>query len=114
MRRVRDRLEDVMVAIRLIEREAVGGRDLFVANEMIQVWMVHHIQIIGEAIRAVSSELGELDSATPWPQIVGMRHILVHDYFGIDLDEVWNVIERDIPSLRIAVERILADLSTDI
>jgi uncharacterized protein with HEPN domain len=77
-----------------------AGHEAFVSDKKLQVWMVHHLQIIGEAVRAVSAELKELDPETPWAVIVGMRHILVHDYFGIDLDEVWNAVENDIPKLK--------------
>ena len=107
MRTVRDRLIDVSEAIDRIERQAQGGSQSFLGDPLVQVWMIHHIQIIGEAIRAVSQDLKALDPTTPWAQIVGMRHILVHDYFGIDLNEVWGVIERDIPSLKQSVIHLL-------
>ncbi len=110
MKSVRDRLEDVQEAIRRIEQEAVHGREAFVADEKLQVWMLHYIQIIGEAVRAVSDELKRLAPQTPWAAIVGMRHILVHDYFGIDLDEVWAVVQNDLPPLKASVERLLAEL----
>lgn len=113
MRRVRDRLEDIREAIARIEQEAARGRPLFDEDPKTQIWMIHHIQIIGEAVRSVSNELKELDPTTPWAQIVGMRHILVHDYFGIDLNEVWAAIENDLPSLKVSVARLLATLSTD-
>lgn len=75
---------------------------------MIQVWIVHHIQIIGEAARALSDEIRARHNQIPWP-LIGMRHILVHNYFfGIDLDEVWSVVERDLPRLKENVRAILA------
>ena len=88
MTRVRSRLLDIQEAIQRIEDEAAAGREAFDRDPKIQVWMVHHIRIIGEAARAVGDELKALDPGTPWAQIIGMRHILVHHYFGIDLDEV--------------------------
>lgn len=69
--------------------------------------MVHHLQIIGEAVRAVQDHLKELAPDYPWNQVVGMRHILVHDYFGIDLNEVWNVVANDIPKLKETVATLL-------
>lgn len=113
MRSVRDRLEDVAEAIQRIEQEQGSGREAFESDPKTQVWMVHHIQIIGEAVRAVLDPLQELAPATPWAEIVGMRHILVHDYFGVDLAEVWSAVENDLPALKVAVERLLESLPPD-
>jgi uncharacterized protein with HEPN domain len=94
-------------AIEKVERFAGAGRPAFDADERTQVWCVHHIQIIGEAARALSEEFRQRSPQIPWAEIIGMRHILVHDYFGIDLDEVWGVVERDLPVLREQIRSIL-------
>jgi uncharacterized protein with HEPN domain len=49
----------------------------------------------------------------PWSQIIGMRNILVHTYFDIDIDAVWNAIHRDVPALKPSIEHLLASLGTD-
>lgn len=108
MRRDPERLKDILEAIERIERVTAQGKAAFEGDEMIQVWIVHHVQIIGEASRALSQELRQKYSRVPWSAIVGMRNILVHDYFGIDLDEVWSVAARDLPALKGEVESILA------
>jgi uncharacterized protein with HEPN domain len=107
VRRDEQRLRDILEAIAKIERFAGGGRAAFDADERTQVWCVHHIQVIGEAARALSEDFRRDQRQVPWSLIIGMRHILVHDYFGIDLDEVWAVVERDLPTFR---EQILAIL----
>ncbi len=107
-RRDGQRLRDILEAIEKILHVAGQGRAAFDADEMIQVWIVHHIQIIGEAARALSEPFRAKYSQVPWPVIVGMRNILVHNYFGIDLEEVWGVVERDLPVLQREVESILA------
>ena len=63
--------------------------------------MIYHLQIIGEAVRGLSSEFVAANSEVPWSDIIGMRNILVHHYFGIDRDAVWNVIEDDLPALEV-------------
>lgn len=113
MTRVRSRLLDIAEAIERIEDEAKSGREAFDRDPKVQVWMFHHIQIIGEAVRAASDELRALEPSVPWAQIVAMRHILVHHYFGIDLDEVWSAVQNDIPPLKAAVESLLARLPED-
>ncbi len=62
--------------------------------------MIHHIQIIGEAASKLTPTFRKTHHQVPWPQIIKMRHVLVHDYLGIDLTEVWAVVERDLPALK--------------
>jgi len=107
VRRDEQRLRDILEAIAKIDQFAGEGRAAFDTDERTQVWIVHFIQIVGEAARALSEDLRRKNPQVPWTLIVGMRHILVHDYFGIDLDEVWSVVERDLPVLRREVQAIL-------
>ncbi len=62
--------------------------------------MIHHLQIIGEAVRGISPEFRAANPDIPWSDIIGMRNILIHHYFGIDRAAVWNVVERDLPALK--------------
>jgi hypothetical protein len=63
---------------------------------LIQSWIVRHLQIIGEAARAIPDATRQLTPNVPWMQIIGMRHILVHNYFGVDAEAVWAVVEREL------------------
>ena len=110
MRDVRERLLDVHEAIDNIERYAARGREPFERDELIQTWMLHHLRIVGEACRAVSSALRDAHPEVPWTKIIGFRHILVHRYFGIDLNVVWLTVEHDLPDLKRKVEAILKEL----
>lgn len=100
MRDDRQRLTDILDAIRQIERYANRGRRAFEQDELIHTWMIHHIQIIGEAASKLTASFRKSHQDIPWPQIIKMRHVLVHDYFGIDLAEVWTAVERDLPLLK--------------
>ena len=86
---------------------AVRGRLDFDRDPLIQVWIVHHLQIVGEAARQLSDEFTGVHPEIPWARIISMRNILVHNYFGIDLEEVWSAVERDIPELKRKVTTIL-------
>ena len=105
-----DRLEDILEAIEQIEKYAVKGRKVFDSEELVQTWIIHHIQIIGEATRRLSEQTQSRYPDIPWSAIIGMRHILVHDYFGVDLEEVWSTVEKDIPNLKAKIKVILKNL----
>jgi uncharacterized protein with HEPN domain len=112
MRDDRLRLLDIQEAITHIEKYTAQGRAAFDQDELIQTWVVHHLQIIGEACRGISQSLRDQHPAIPWTKIVGMRNILVHIYFGIDEEIVWSVVENDLPDLKREVENILRQLGT--
>ncbi len=109
MRDDREYLRDMLEAIGRIKQHTKSGRQAFAHDELIQIWVVHHLQIVGEAARRLSSALTERHPEVPWSRIVGMRHILVHDYFAIDVDVVWQVVEQDVPGLQLKIEAILAE-----
>jgi len=110
MRSERERLLDILEAIERIEKYADEGKETFEADELIQTWIVHHITIIGEACRTLSDDFQARYANVPWADIVGMRNILVHHYFGIDKDAVWSVVEKDLPELKLNIQAILKNL----
>ncbi len=107
MRDDRERLLDIQEAIERIEKYAVRGREVFERDELIQTWVLHHLQMIGEAVRALSPELTQTHAEVAWSKIVGMRNILVHNYFNIDAAIVWAVIENDLPVLNQQINELL-------
>jgi len=111
MRDNREKLRDILEAIERINKYAVQGRKNFEENELIQSWFMQNLQIIGEASRALSADIREQNPQVPWSQIIGMRNVLTHNYFEIDLDVVWLVIERELPNLKPQIGSILQALS---
>lgn len=111
MRDDREKLRDILEAIERIDKYAIQGRQSFERNELIQTWFIQHLQIIGEASRALSADIRLQHPEVPWSQIIGMRNILTHNYFEIDLDVVWSAVERDLPNLKQQIEAILQVLS---
>ncbi len=111
MRGERERLLDILEAIERIEKYAAEGKNAFESDELIQTWIVHHITIIGEACRSLSAEFRARHTNVPWADIVGMRNILVHHYFGIDTEAVWGVVEHDIPDLKLNIQSILKNIA---
>lgn len=109
MRDDRERLLDIQEAIERIEKYTAQGREAFERAELIQTWVIHHLQIIGEAARALSAAFKQQHSEVPWPQIAGMRNILVHHYFDVDVAVVWSVVERDLPVLKKQMTAMLGE-----
>jgi uncharacterized protein with HEPN domain len=100
VRKPEERLLDMLEALLRIEKYATRGRHAFASDELIQTYVVHNLQIFGEAACKVSLEFQQLHPEIPWAKITGMRHILVHDYFQIDLEIVWAVVEKELPVLK--------------
>ncbi|MBN1781405.1 DUF86 domain-containing protein [bacterium] len=100
MRSDLERLYDVIESIERIEKYTTGNKARFFADELVQTWVLYHLQLLGEAVVRISTEITDRYPEIPWRQIIGMRNILVHDYFGIDADVVWNVVENDLPELK--------------
>ena len=110
MRDDRERLLDIQEAIESIQKYAARGKDAFVNDELIQTWILHHIQILGEAASRTSDEFQGRYPDVPWFKIVGMRNILVHDYFSIDIEAVWSVVDKDLTVLDNQIRRLLREL----
>jgi uncharacterized protein with HEPN domain len=71
----------------------------------------YHLQIFGEAAAKIDQTTRGMDVDIPWPQVVAMRNVLVHEYFGIDLGEVWRVVEHDLPKIKSGVVSLLQRMS---
>lgn len=108
-----DFLRDILEAIEGIGRYACRGRQAFEQDELLQTWMVRQLQNIGEASRSLSEGLRASHPEVPWREIIAMRNVLVHHYFGVRLSEVWAAIENDVPRLQHQVEAMLTTLSDD-
>jgi uncharacterized protein with HEPN domain len=83
---------------------------LDILEALIQNWIVHQLQIIGEALRSISDDFRREHNDIPWKETIGMRNILVHRYFDLDTDLVWKAVMRDLPDLK---EKVRSSLEED-
>jgi uncharacterized protein with HEPN domain len=84
-------------------------RAQFDADENLRLAVTHLLQIIGEAARGVSEGGRGAYASIPWKAVVGMRHKVVHDYFGVDEDVVWNTARNELPPLIGALQATTGD-----
>jgi uncharacterized protein with HEPN domain len=77
---------------------------------MVQDAVVRNLEIVGEAAKRVSPDLRGRAPGVPWREMAGMRDKLVHDYFGVDLDLVWDVVAVELPAARTRIIQLLAEL----
>jgi uncharacterized protein with HEPN domain len=107
----REWLADIYEAITNLEKYALRGRDAFLQEELIQVWMRYHFQVLGEAASNVSAHFRDGHSNVPWSEMIALRNMLIHHYFGIDPEVVWDIIIHDLPQLKVKVEAMLREES---
>jgi uncharacterized protein with HEPN domain len=100
-------LEDILFAISRIEKY-VGDMSLenFSANEMAIDAVVRNFEIIGEAARNLPEAIRVRHPAVAWREAVGLRNVLIHEYFGVDAEVLWHTAKSDLPALRADIERV--------
>ena len=99
-RRDADYLSDMIEAsIRIANYTSRLDYDKFVSDEKTQDAVIRNLQLIGEAARKVSTDMTRQQPLIPWKEIRGMRNIVVHEYFGLNIDVVWTVVYVDLPEL---------------
>jgi uncharacterized protein with HEPN domain len=107
----KQRLLHILESINEIEKYIEGKCfDEFLENSMMRFASVKQIEIIGEAANHISEEVRNKFSEIQWRQITGPRHILVHEYFGVDNRLVWQIIIDDIPVLKVKIKEVLSSI----
>ena len=106
-------LQHILDAINRIESYVAVGHEVFLASPHWQDAVIRQLEVIGEATKRLSEELRLNYGDVPWRRIAGLRDVLIHDYMGVDLEAVWEITQRDLPALKVDIERILSELAED-
>jgi uncharacterized protein with HEPN domain len=110
MRDDRVYLQHILGALRRIAEYTAGGRNDFFSTPLIQDGVVRNLEIIGEAVKNLSDALKAKQPTVPWKRIAGTRDKMIHEYFGVNLQLVWGMVEKDLPQLERETETILQAL----
>ncbi len=102
-------LQHIRDALGRILTYTASGRTAFLASPQAQDAVIRNLEILGEAVKHLSPELRQAHPEIPWKRIAGMRDEMIHEYFGVDLNIVWNVVAQHVPVLRTQIDRLLGD-----
>lgn len=105
-------LHHILECIAAIQSYTAGGQNVFLSDRKTQKATIRELQEIAESTQRLSIELKANYPDIPWRDISGFRNIVVHNYLGLNVFEIWGIIERDLPSLRKGVELILQKKDT--
>jgi uncharacterized protein with HEPN domain len=75
------------------------NHDAFLGDDLVIDAVARNLEIIGEAVRQLPEDFRQVHPEIPWTQIAGLRNRIVHDYFGLDLEIIWQIIQHDLPRL---------------
>jgi uncharacterized protein with HEPN domain len=100
-------VEDMLEALRKIEQYIAGmDHSAFLQDEKTIDAVVRNLEVLGEAARQVPDDFAVSHPDVPWRKIAGLRNRIVHDYFGLDLEIIWQIIGNDLPPLKAKLEKL--------
>lgn len=100
-------IKHILESIEYIERFSKNlSKDDFLRDRLKQSAVIRELEIIGEASKNLSVKFRKENNTIEWNLIAGFRDKLIHHYFGINLERVWNILEKDLPNLKKEIEKI--------
>jgi uncharacterized protein with HEPN domain len=111
MRNDKEKLLNILEEIEKIEKYSQLGKTRFEQDELVQTWIIQRLQNIGENASKISDDFTLKYSDIPWYKIIAMRNIIVHEYFRVDLNEIWNTTTQNIPVFKLRIQEILNSLA---
>jgi len=105
---LRDYLAHILTEVTFVLEKSEGlSHEEFLKDEVLRRAFVRSLEIVGEAVQKLPAEFREGEPRIDWRRVAGMRDRLIHDYFGVDYDIIWDVIQKQWPILRRVVEEHL-------
>ena len=100
-------IEDILESIKNIEEYVRGmDKEKFLEDNKTQDAVLRKLEVIGEAVKNIPSEVKEKYPEVSWKRIAGMRDVIIHEYFGVNLERVWKTVKDDLPELKKKILKI--------
>ncbi|MEA1925022.1 MAG: DUF86 domain-containing protein [Candidatus Altiarchaeota archaeon] len=107
-------LEHILESVNDIESYSRGiSKNSFFEDKQLQDAIIRRVEIIGEAVKNIPDDVKNKYADVSWKEITGTRDIFIHQYFGVDLEIVWNIVKKDLPDLKNKIRDILDDMEND-
>jgi uncharacterized protein with HEPN domain len=103
-------LAQILERINRILEYTTEGKEAFFADPRTQDAVIRNFEVIGEAAKRIPEQYWQKQPAIPWRELSGFRDVLIHQYEGVSIAEIWRIIERDLETLRKAITTILPPL----
>lgn len=104
-------VEDIRDSVEKIERYIKGlSYEEFIENEIVIDAVIRNLEVIGEASTNIPEDIREKYSVIPWKRMIGLRNIMIHGYFGVDLGIIWEIITRNLPETKPLIMKILEEI----
>ena len=103
-------LRHVLECIRRVEEDTASGVEVFRTSRVTQDAVLRNLQVLAESCQRLSAPLKARWPQVEWSQIAAFRNVLVHDYLGLDLEQIWKITQSDVPALRKNVELMLREM----
>ena len=102
-------LDHIARAIARIEQYSAPGRDEFFVDTKTQDAVLRNLQTLAESTQRLSSELKAAHPEIDWRNIAAFRNVVVHDYLGVSLERVWDIVHEDLPTLKARITAIIEE-----
>lgn len=104
-------LEDILLSMDKIEKYTNNmSQEEFKDKDIVIDAVIRNLEVIGEAAKSISVEAREKYPQIPWRRMIGLRNIMIHEYFGIDLSIVWTIVRTNLPEARKDIEKMLSKI----
>lgn len=103
-------LTHILECVERVERFTTAGKDAFFADEKTQDAVLRNLELIGASVKRLSDDIKSAHPQLPWQRVAGFRDVLAHDYLGLDMSLIWNIVEADMPDLKRVVAEARSEL----